>query len=72
MTMIASQIRCGLLLCCAAILFSVGCQSTNNSTNNSSNAGGVAQNNGGSWSPYGPPPQKVQTTSDFVGLPRPQ
>lgn len=55
--------RCGtlLLVCCAVLLFSVGCRSASTP----SNAGGVASKNS-SGGFFGPEQKKPQTPSDFL------
>ena len=68
MRLVAIWTRCGcLMLCCVAFAFGTGCSSTNNTSNPS----GVSQNKNGPFSPFAAQPKKVQTTSDWIGQPRP-
>ncbi len=56
-----------LLICCAVVVPSAGCHSTNNS---SSPTGVVSKPKPGGF--FDTEPKKVQTPSDFINLPRPQ
>jgi hypothetical protein len=59
-----------LLVGFAVASLNTGCCSTNN--NSTPRGATSSKSSGSSWSLFAPEPKKIQTTSDFIGLKRPE